>query len=77
MNPHYHDRKDSEVLMTFADALKESEKCKHAVPVFVIAIAGRANTDATVVCKLKAQRGDACDTCDEREGEQCNVLRKA
>lgn len=57
--------------MTFADALKESEKCVHAVPVFVIAIAGHANTDATVVCKLKARRGETCDECDGNSAGKC------
>lgn len=66
--------------MTFADALKESEKCAHAVAVSRIAISGamtQAKADAIVMCKIKARRGDTCDECDEREGEQCDVLRKA
>lgn len=66
--------------MKYADALKESEKCVHAVPVFTIDMATSAscaNACATIVCKLKARRGEVRNMCDEREGTRCYALPKA
>ena len=57
--------------MKYADALKKSEKCIHAVAVPVLRIGPSASEDCVVMCKLKVRRGEACDECDGDSNGNC------